>query len=217
MSATPDLTPTPVALGPTETAPGRPFTAVENTSRDVSILYEILGDLLGALAEKDAGRRTIEPFQRLSWKIKGLTHRVLITDEGRLRDHERLCVVGFFGEKTDADPAPLDKANTEVVAEFGSYPGILSYSSMQIPGGQWGNLVLHDDPIDREYWSRSELHADAVRTLAPIHYKCVRIHNAELVGGAAAGSEIVVLRTKYFDYTGETEWRAERELTSHPG
>lgn len=203
----------PVALGRIESAPGRPFTEVGNTDRDVGILYKILEDLRGVLADKDAGNRSIQPHEKLSWNVKGLSHRVLITDESRLRSHSKLCVVGFFGERTGIDPRPLEEANTAIVDEFGDYPGILSYSSMQMPEGHWGNMVLHDDPVDRDYWRRSQLHTEAVRTLAPSHYRCVRIHNAELSGGVISSSEIVVLRTKYFDYTGDTEWRAERELT----
>ncbi len=121
--------------------------------------------------------------------------------------------MGFFGERvTDVDPAPLEEANTEIVAEFTKYPGILSYSSVELPDGKWANLVLHDDPVDREYWRRSELHAEAVRVLSPVHYRNVRIHNAELTDALTDSPNFILERTKYYDFEGGVEWRAQREL-----
>lgn len=202
-----------VSLGPNEESPERPFTAIHLTDRDVSILLDLLADIRSVLSEVDAGTRAVEPYQKLAWKVDGLTHRLLICDEERLRNRTETCVVGFFGERrTGLDPSPLEEANTAIVAEFAKYPGILSYSSVELPGGHWANLVLHDDPIDREYWRRSELHAQAVKLLSPVHYKNVRIHNARLTEGLTASPNIVVERTKYYDYEGGTEWRAQREL-----
>lgn len=203
----------PVALGPTEEAPGRPFTAVDLTDRDVSILHQMLADLRGVLREVDSGTREIDPYQKLAWQVDGLTHRLLICNEDRLRDRDETCLVGFFGERhRHLDPAPLEEANTAIVSEFTKYPGILSYSSIELPEGHWANLVLHDDPIDREYWRRSELHAEAVRLLSPIHYRNVRIHNGRMTDGLTDEPNLVIERTKYYDYEGGSEWRAQREL-----
>jgi hypothetical protein len=122
-------------------------------------------------------------------------------------------VVGFFGERrTDLDIAPLEEANAAVVREFAKYPGITSYSSMELPGGHWANMVLHDDPVDTDYWRQSTLHADAVRRLARVHYRTVRIHNARLTTPVRYDPALTILRTKYFDYTSEPEWRAVRKL-----
>lgn len=205
--------PDTIALGPTEEAPGRPFTAVDLIERDVSVLMTLIADVRGVLQEVDAGNRSIEPYEKMAWKVDGLTHRLLICDEYRLRHREETCVVGFFGERrTELDPQPLEEANTAVVAEFTKYPGILSYSSMELPGERWANLVLHDDPIDREYWRKSETHAQAVKRLSPIHYRNVRIHNARLTDALTESPSLAVERTKYYDFEGESEWRAVREL-----
>lgn len=213
MSTNGEAVPETVVLGPGEEAPGRPFTAVDLTERDLSILLDLLADIRGVLREVDAGTRTIEPYQKLAWKVDGLTHRLIICDEPRLRYREKTCVVGFFGERRmGLDPGPLDEANAAIVAEFTQYPGILSYSSVELPGGHWANLVLHDDPVDREYWRQSKLHQKAASLLSPIHYKNVRIHNAELTDGLTDAPNIVLERTKYYDFEGEVEWRAQREL-----
>ncbi len=204
-----------VALGPREEVPGRAFTAVDLVDRDVSILLELLADVRGVLREADAGIRTVEPYQRMHWKVDGLTHRLIICDEPKLRFRDETCVVGFFGlRRTDVDPAPLEEANAALVAEFPEYPGILSYSSVELPGGHWANLVLHDDPVDREYWRRSERHQNAVATLSPLHYRNVRIHNARLTDGLTDSPKIIVERTKYYDFEGGVEWRAQRELAA---
>ena len=213
MSAPGGIAPSPLSLGPREAVPGRPFTSVDLTQRDVTILYEVLGDVRSVLHEVDVGIRSISPYERLTWMVDGLTHRLLICDEPRLRSHPSLCVVGFFGERrTELDSTPLEKANDAIIAEFTKYPGILSYSSMELPGGHWANLVLHDDPIDTQFWRKSELHARAARLLSPVHYLNVRIHNAQLTAGLFQQPVIVVKRTKYYDFSGDGEWRAERIL-----
>ena len=83
---------------------------------------------------------------------------------------------------------------------------------MELAGSQWANLVLHDDPIDTEYWRQSEMHARAVELLSPVYYKYVRIHNARLTAGLFDVPAVEVKRTKYYDYGSEPEWRAVREL-----
>ncbi len=204
-----------IALGPREEASGRPFTSVDLIARDLETLLQLLADVRGVLREVDAGIRALEPYQRMAWKVDGLTHRLIICDEDRLRHRDRTCVVGFFGERNvDQDPSPLEEANSAIVGEFTNYPGILSYSSIELAEGRWANLVLHDDPIDREYWRGSELHAEAARLLSPIHYKNVRIHNAELTDGLTDDPKLVLERTKYYDFEGGVEWRAQRELVA---
>lgn len=206
-------TPEPVPLAPGESVPERPFTTVELIDRDVSILYGILGDIRGLLEEAAQGRRSVVPYRHMAWRIDGLAHRHIVCNEERLRSHPRLCVVGFFGERnTELDITPLEKANAALVAEFTHYPGITSYSSLELPGDQWANLVLHDDPVDPDFWRRSNLHSRAVKELAPGHYLNVRIHNAELSARLFDNPSIVIKRTKYWDYAGGSEWRAERVL-----
>ena len=160
-----------------------------------------------------------KPFQKLAWKVGGLTRRLIVCNVERLRTHPSLCVVGFFAERrTEMELGPLEKANSEIVADFVKYPGITSYSSMEIDGGHWANLVLHDDPIDTSFWRKSAMHARAVETLSPKHYFNVRIHNGRLTSGLFDRPAIRIDKTKYFDYTGPEEWRAERTLVAtEPG
>ena len=109
----------------------------------------------------------------------------------------------------------LEEANTEIVAEFNQYPGILAYASVELPDGLWANLVLHDDPVDVEFWRTSEMHRRAVEMLSPEHYYNVRIHNGTLTSGLFERPRIVIRKTKYFDYTSNVIWRAERTIAAH--
>jgi len=209
------MVPVTVSLGPRDVISDRPFTATELTIRDLGILHGILADVRSVVVEAEEGSRAFEPYQKLAWRVGGLTHRLLICDRERLRDHASLCAVGFFGEKRPTmDPWPLEDANTEIVAEFAKYPGILSYASVELPDGHWANLVLHDDPVDVQFWRSSQMHQRAVDTLTPEHYFNVRIHNGRLTSGIFDRPQIVITKTKYFDYTGPEAWRAERTLLS---
>lgn len=202
-----------VALGVDEVVENRPFTAVEMTARDQVVLHSILADLRQIVVEVDEGIRELTPYQKLVWRVGGLTHRLLLCDTDRVRAHPGLCVVGFFGQRReDVEIWPLEEANSEIVAEFIHYPGILAYASVELTAGHWANMVLHDDPIDTSFWRQSRMHAQAVETLSPQHYHNVRIHNGRLTSGIFDRPSVEIYRTKYFDYSGPTEWRAEREI-----
>ncbi|MGB8360415.1 MAG: hypothetical protein WCE80_03355 [Acidimicrobiia bacterium] len=208
-----DSAPETMKLGPEDSVRGRPFTAIDKTAEDLRVLHMILADVRSVVVDVEEGAREVLPFQRLAWRVGGLTHRLLICDVGRLRSHTGLCVVGFFAERrTEVDVRPLEKANSEIVTEFANYPGILTYASVELPDGHWGNLVLHDDPVDTEYWRTSRMHAKAVETLSPQHYHNVRIHNGRLTAGIFDRPTIRIEKTKYFDYSGASEWRAERAM-----
>jgi len=188
------------------------FTAVEATEGDLTHVRAMLAELTHVLLDTQDTSKHRAPFESTTRLVDGFTHRVLICNEDRLVEHPQLCLVGFFGDRrTGVDIAPLEEANAAVVAEFAKYPGILSYSSVELPDGNWVNIVLHDDPVDTEYWRKSELHARAVEMLSADHYKNVRIHNARLTARLLDRPEVVPIRTKYFDYSGETGWQAVRE------
>lgn len=207
--------PDTVTLGPRDVVSGRPFAAVEMTGRDLGILHGILADVRSVVVDVEEGARTIEPYQKLAWRVGGLVHRLLICDFERLRNHPGLYVVGFFGDKRpDKDGWELEEANTEIVAEFHKYPGILAYASVELVDEHWANMVLHDDPVDVQFWRTSKMHQQAVETLSPQHYFNVRIHNGRLTSGLFDRPRIIISKTKYFDFTGSSAWRAERLLAT---
>lgn len=197
----------------------RPFTSVSLYERDQATLGYMLEDLRALLARLATGELTVIPYQSQEWLVHGLKRRVIIANSMGLHNRRNVCVVGFFGERHfEQDHAPLEEANAEIVLEFRNFPGILSYSSMELPDGNWANLVLHDIPEVREYWRASERHARAAQELSPKYYRTVRIHNGSLPGGVLSGRSISIERTKYWDYRKPKVWHAVRELlTPSPG
>ena len=193
----------------------RPFTSPGLYPRDLATLGYMLEDLRGHLVRMDAGNFTIVPYAPIEWVVQGLKRRMLLCDPMSLHDRTSAQLVGFFGERhPDRDGSPLEEANFEIVLEFQKYPGILSYSSMELADGNWANLVLHNVAEDRETWRASEAHARAARELSPIFYRTVRIHNGSLPDGVMGNRSIVVERTKYWDFGSAKVWHAVRELTA---
>lgn len=198
---------------PDQAVARRPFTSPGLYVRDLAILGYMLEDLRGLLARMDGGKQAVVPYQSIEWLVHGLKRRVVVSDPVSLRHRRTAHVVGFFGERhLDRDGSRLEEANVEIVLEFRNYPGILSYSSMELADGNWANLVLHNVAEDRETWRASEVHAQAARELSPLFYRTVRIHNGILPEGLKGGRSIAIERTKYWDYRSPKVWHAVREL-----
>lgn len=201
-------------LGPDEAAVRRPFTSPRLYERDLAILSYMLEDLRGLLGEMAEGTLIVTGHEPIEWSVHGLRRRTIVCEPATLhRTRRDLHVVGFFGERhLDRDLMALEEANAELVLEFRNYPGILSYSSMELADGNWSNLVVHDLPRAREYWRASQKHADAARLLSPLYYRNVRIHNGVIGGGIHSGRAIVVHNTKYWDFRRPRVWQAVRQL-----
>ena len=161
----------------------------------------------------DAGRVPLEPHEPILWEVHGLRRRTVVCRPDEIRLRERVCVVGFFAERRDdIDYVSLEELEMSLLLEFRQYPGILSYSSIELVDGYWANLVVHSDPIDRQEWRRSEVHAHAAERIAPQIYTDVRIHNGYLDGGAIGTETVVIESTKYWDYEVTPTWHAIRTL-----
>ena len=200
-----------VRLGPTEIAGGRPFTDPARTEEDLAAMRRMLAGLRWVLSQgvPEAPR----PLLCSAPEASGRQHRVVLAHDPPLRTGHEPGVVGFFAlKRTDRDCSPLTTADDELILEFPRHPGILSYSSLEFADGNWGNLILLHPPEAKEEWRTSERHAYAVRELAPRYYAVVRLHNARLPGGLGSGRDLLLVRTKYYDFQGPQPWRAERDL-----
>ncbi len=150
----------------------------------------------------------------------GCPHRVVICNWADLKTDTTLAVVGFFGQRRpDADELRTHMADSVLLQEFVEHPDLLSYSSLQLPSGQWGNLVLFRRPEGLQHWSRSRFHAQAAQEISPHYYFSIRLHNGVLVGGLFGGQPIRLVRTKYYDYAGpplpgRPFWQAVRMYSS---
>ena len=202
-----------VELAPTESVPRRPFTSTKLYQRDIAVLTAMLEDVRNIESAAATGARELNPYQKIFWKTHGYKRRVIVCRPEELATLRDICAVGFFGERRPGvDARQLERANTMIVKEFEHYPGILSYSSFELPGDRWANLVLHDTPTVPQRWRDSQRHKRAVDELTPAHYRNVRIHNCKIPGGLRGGKWIIIHRTKYWDYRAKTVWQAVREL-----
>ena len=127
-------------------------------------------------------------------------------------------IVGFFGERRrDSDTqGRIDQLERQLLTQFREFPGVLSYSSIELVDDYWANLVVHTDDGDREAWRNGRVHREAAEDASPDHYRSVRIHHGLLHGGVCSSNMIRLLRTKYWDYgevsSGAPGWMAIREL-----
>ena len=96
----------------------------------------------------------------------GRQHRVVLGAGDRLGVGRDLGFVGFFAVKrVGMDHAPLTRTDDELIDEPPGHPGILSYSSLELADGNWGNLILLDPPEAGEHWRTSARHARAASEL----------------------------------------------------
>jgi hypothetical protein len=131
----------------------------------------------------------------------GCQHRVVMLNEGALRVGGQFPFVGFFGRKrASVDAGLLDALDTELIEELRHNPHMLSYSSLELPDGSWGNLVIMRSPQGAVDWSGSARHAHAAYTIAPACYLTIRLHSGVMTLNGPAHGELQIRRTKHFDY-----------------
>jgi hypothetical protein len=202
-----------VTLLPTQILDGRSFTHPAHTQTDRAILGSILEILRSKMRLAQTLPAEPRPLVLHEKMDDDRMRRIVICNCDRLLSNERLTLVGFFGVRRDGvDRAPLDAVDEELIAGFGDYPGVLSYCSVQQHSGNWANLVVLADPSDLDHWSTSPRHAFAAKAMAPDYYLHIRLHNAALDGGLLSDNEIVLHRTKYYDFEEIPAWRAVREI-----
>src|SRR5262249_9217274 len=168
-----------IRLGAAEVPDGRAFAHPDRTSDDLVSIRDMAAMLRRILA----GSTTLPTHPRpltLEAGDEAHPHRVIICDEAALRKESAPPFVGFFALKRPGlDHAELARVDDQLVGEFPRHPGVLSYSSIALPDGNWGNLIVLRSTADGERWREGDRHARAARELAPAHYSVVRLHNGQ--------------------------------------
>ncbi len=201
-----------VRLGPYETVVSRACTDVSLYAPDLDVMAYLMQDLRTLLRSHDAGKTPLLAHVPSAWNVHGLRRRTVVCDLDRVRSRERVCIVGFFGNRRSELPfESMDEIDVSLLDEFRYYPGILSYSSMELADDYWANLVVHAEPDDREVWRLSSAHVHAVE-MSPVLYSDVRIYNGHLLDGVAGNRAIDIDCIKYWDYETDPVWRAIREF-----
>ena len=173
---------------------------------DRGLLAYMLQDVRALARLVIKGAADVVEYEPLVWFVHGLKRRLVPCDLVRLGNGRDLEVVGFFGSRrreskggAGSDEDPIDGLDAQLTQEFRRYPGIASYSTVEMVDGFWANLVLPSVPSDAEDWRGSDVHQGAVR-MSPTLYRDVRIHNGRRAGGVDSTSEIALHVTKYWDY-----------------
>jgi hypothetical protein len=197
-----------VRLSPGDVAPGRPFTDADRSVEDLAAVRAMVSGLRHVLAGPLP--ESPRPLALSVSAPPGRPHRAVVCDPAGLRAARPRMLVCFFAfRRPEADPAPVTAVDDALIAELPGHPGILSYSSLQLADGNWGNLIVLDRPESAERWRGSARHGHAASEMAPRHYRWIRLHHAVLPDGVLTGDPVLV-RTRYLDYQGAAPWRAER-------
>jgi len=200
-------------LAPNESIAEHPITDVANYRNDIALLDYLLQDLRVLIRRSTKGEIVLTPQQVITWDVHGLERRTVICDPSGLEGARTVQIVGFFGDRRNpADEDAVMASELDLIAEFASYPGILSYSSVELVDHYWANLVVHRSPTDREDWRGSETHKYAVDHVAPAAYHGVRIHNGRIADGICGRGSVILESTKYWDYDVAPTWHASRLL-----
>ncbi len=199
-----------VQLGAYETVLTHPCTDVSLYAPDLDVMAYMLQDLRTLLRSHDAGKADLRAHVPTVWHVHELRRRTVVCEPERIRERQRVCIVGFFGNRRAQLPYDsVDTIDVRLLDEFKAYPGILSYTSMELADDYWANLVVHAEPEDREIWRTSAAHVRAVE-MSPTLYTDVRIYNGHLPDGVSGNRAIDIESTKYWDYDHAPVWRAAR-------
>lgn len=132
---------------------------------------------------------------------QGRQHRVIVLDRDGLMSGGALTFVGFFGRRRPtADTSILGTIDNELIDEMRASPHMLSYSSLELPSGEWVNFVLMRGPEGLRHWSDGARHTYAARALAPSFYSAVRLHIGGLPHGLDPSHPLVVHRTRHIGF-----------------
>ena len=196
-----------IHLSTTELLPNRPFTHTRNTELDLSDLERIRTMLREALQMPNTAD-----------EISGDAYRFVILNREALLTAQPITVVGFCANRRGyLSPALLEEMNVvdgDLMRELAQHPDMLTYSSIQLPDGNWKNLVLLRSEAGVGHWRNSHRHVYAANMLSPHYYANVRLHNGVLPQGLASPN-IILASTKYYDFESDPIWRAIRAITTH--
>jgi len=200
----------PISLGKIELITERPFTHTNHIAKDREILV-CMAKQAGSFLEKNleslGENETIfidEPDERY--------HRFFVPRPTVLSQAKNVYLVGFFSHKqAGADPDHFGNLDDQLIEQLPTFREILSYSTLTLPNGDFGNLVLISEEEVKLKWMQGKIHSRAVE-LSPAYYQFVRINNGILPEGVMHPDSLKIMRVKYYDFGQDPPWKAVREL-----
>jgi len=194
-----------------ERLPGRPFTDPECTLADARVMGRMIRRLR-LEAGAWPGRRS--PVELMEYTRAGCRQWLVVPDTPAIAGARDVTVVGFFGDlRGGMDHSVVYDLEAEVVARLGRYAptGLLCYYDAEVARGLHGNLVLFGTSGVPGEWHGDVVHARAV-ALAPAHYHHVRLHRGVIPGALLGEGQLVIQRTRYFDFGRQPAWRGLRRF-----
>lgn len=194
-------------IRPDELVAGRPFTDLSQSATDLQALIYMASRLRDTvLSTTPTSPGIIEASGPNNRYL-----RIVLCQPVKLTFDDTF-VVGFFGQKrSDAEPGLLTQVDDTLVKGLADTPYVISYSSLQLEDGNYGNLVVLSEEAGRESWRENKTHQYAVAELTPGYYESVRLHNGLMRGALGPNPTIELTSTKYFDYR-DGFWCGLREL-----
>lgn len=200
-------------LASDEIVKGRPFTHPDHSLEDLKRMRRMAQQLVDnynnpVMCDFVPGKRPV-----CQSDPQGKHFRIYYIQPKLLFSWEEITVVGFFGiKRPGADIGPLIRADKKFELEFNEHPGLLSLSTVRLPDGNFGNLVLFTDPESKDNWNYSPLHYELVQEISPPYYKSIRLNNGLLPAGLADPQALRLIRVKYLDFSTRPYWRAARNF-----
>lgn len=145
----------------------------------------------------------------------GRHHRIIPIRPTLLRERNAFVIVGFFGQRRfDGDDKGVAARDEMLFDEMEQHAGLLSYSSLEMTNGDYGNCVVFTDETAKNHWGTSQIHQIAADELSPTYYESVRLYNGILLSSIMSPHRLQLTVAKYYDYRSDKLWRGERELKS---
>jgi len=201
-----------------EVLAGKPFTDPENTEREVGVM----GHMLEHERERARSWRDIDDDGAQLELIlrehdeEGHRHLIVVPDRRALVEASDVTAVGFFARpREEVDHTILFDLEDELVARMPHYAGLglLSYYDVELVKGAYGNLILFSTPDVPPEWYGDAVHRRATE-VSPRHYHEVRLHKGSVAGPLLGSGDIVVERTKYFDFKTAPPWLGLRRFAA---
>jgi hypothetical protein len=204
-------------VGPYEKVKDRPFTDLQHSVEDLTRLISMARQLVDSyddpeLCDYSKSRSAISQSDP-----QGNDFKIYYIRPKKLFSAKKLSVVGFFGyRRSDADIEPIIRADKKLEKIYLDFEGLLSLSTIQLPSGDFANLVIFTDDEVKDQWNFNPTHFDTVSKISPSYYTSIRINNGILPKGVDSPELLRLTKVRYFDYTVSPHWQAVRKIESLP-
>ena len=198
-------------LSAEERLPARPFTDPERTLMDARVMNQMLRRLRREALAWPSQRTSVEIIKHTR---AGCRHWLVVPDVPALGHAHDVTAVGFFGDQRPGmNHSAIYELEADVVAGLGRYAaaGLLSYYDAEIAPALHGNLVLFRTREVPSAWHNDRVHAAAV-AITPRHYSAVRLHRGMIRGALLGRGQLVIQRTRYFDFGQQPAWHGLRRF-----